>query len=211
VRLATRASVDTVHAWSAGLDAPAVVLATGSTPHTTGWYAMRPELDMIPGADQPHVYDVWNALSGALDHARHVVVVDGRGYYQSSDVVEHLAGRGVRVSAVSSTGAFAEGLERNDRPAFVAAARRGGVTFHAWCTVQSIDASAVRLSDALTGTEHTIDEVDAVVLSLGSTPNDELARLLAGSGLAISAIGDCVTPRGVEHALFDGHRIARTL
>ncbi|HZP31699.1 MAG TPA: FAD-dependent oxidoreductase, partial [Acidimicrobiia bacterium] len=141
VRLGVEATADLVRGFGG-----AVVLATGSTPAPDGWYAARPELDAIPGADRPDVFSCWDALDGAVDDRTHVVVVDGRGYYQSTDVVEYLAGRGQRVSAVSSTGAFAEGIERNDRPSFVAAARRGGVEFHAWCVVDRIDERAVHLT-----------------------------------------------------------------
>ena len=55
------------------------------------------------------------------------------------------------MSAVCSTGAFAEGIERNDRPSFVAAAHAGGVGVHAWCVVDAIEAGAVRLTDTLNG------------------------------------------------------------
>jgi NADPH-dependent 2,4-dienoyl-CoA reductase/sulfur reductase-like enzyme len=213
VRLDTPATADLVRSFAGaapGGDA-AVVLATGSIPAPDGWYAARPDLDAIPGSDLPHVFGVRDALEGAIDDRRHVVVVDGRGYYQSSDVVEYLAARGQRVSAVSSTGPFAEGLERNDRPSFVAAARRGGVEFHGWCVVDAVEDHAVRLTDTLTGSELTLDGVDAVVLSLGDRVDDTLQRALAGTGLDVHSIGDCVAPRGVEHALFEGHRLARAL
>jgi 2,4-dienoyl-CoA reductase-like NADH-dependent reductase (Old Yellow Enzyme family)/thioredoxin reductase len=221
VRLGVEASAELVYGFAAGAgaggdDRPAVVLATGSIPVPDGWYAARPDLDAIPGSGLPHVHSVRQALGGAVDDRRHVVVVDGRGYYQSSDVVEYLAARGQRVSAVSSTGAFAEGLERNDRPSFVAAARRGGVEFHAWCVVDGIEAGAVRLTDTLTGSGRVLGGVDAVVLSLGDRVDDALWLALGdtdlvGNRLDVHRIGDCVAPRGVEHALFEGHRAGRAL
>ena len=166
---------------------------------------------MIPGAGAGHVFSCWEVLEGVVDTCDHVVVVDGRGYYQSSDVVEYLAQQGVRVSAVSSTGAFAEGIERNDRPAFVAAARAAGVEFHGWCVVDAIEARSVLLTDILSGAPRVLDHVDAVVLSLGSAVNDALFRELDGSGPELHRIGDCVAPRGVEHALFEAHRVGREL
>ncbi len=215
VRLGTPATAATVREFDAVHPRAGVILATGSTPAPRGWYAARPDLAMIPGADAGHVFSCWQALSGAVDGCAHVVVVDGRGYYQSSDVVEYLAQRGLRVSAVCSTGAFAEGIERNDRPSFVAAARAGGVEFHAWCTVDSIEADAVRLTDSLTGATRLVTGVDAVVLSLGSAVNDslyrELDRELRDDAVDVHRIGDCVAPRGVEHALFEAHRAARAI
>lgn len=211
VRLATSATRETILDLVTARPNAAVVLATGSTPFTRGWYAARPDLDMIPGAELAHVFTCWQALDGSLDGAEHVVVVDGRGYYQSSDVVEYLVEHGVRVSALCSTAAFAEGIERNDRPSFVAAARRGRVAFHPLSAVEAIERSAVRFVDTSTGDERRIDDVDAVVLSLGSDTNDALFRELRGSGIELHRIGDCVAPRGVEHAVFEGHRLARRL
>jgi hypothetical protein len=211
VRLGTPATASVVRDFGARHEHPAVVLATGSTPTPRGWYAPRPDLDMIPGAGAGHVFSCWEALEGAVDACDHVVVVDGRGYYQSSDVVEYLAQQGVGVSAVSSTGAFAEGIERNDRPAFVAAARAAGVEFHGWCVVDAIEARSVLLTDILSGAPRVLDHVDAVVLSLGSAVNDALFRELDGGGPELHRIGDCVAPRGVEHALFEAHRVGREL
>jgi 2,4-dienoyl-CoA reductase-like NADH-dependent reductase (Old Yellow Enzyme family)/thioredoxin reductase len=211
IRLGTPATASVVRDFAARHENAAVVLATGSTPVPRGWYAPRPDLEMIPGAGAGHVFSCWDALAGTVDACDHVVVVDGRGYYQSSDVVEYLAQQGVRVSAVSSTGAFAEGIERNDRPAFVAAARAAGVEFHGWCVVDAIEARSVLLTDILSGAPRVLDHVDAVVLSLGSAVNDALFRELDGDGPELHRIGDCVAPRGVEHALFEAHRVGREL
>ena len=211
VRLGELVTAGGIRRFVAANPASAVVLATGSTPAPTGWYAARPDLGTIPGSDAPNVFSCRQALEGAVDDCEHVVVVDGRGYYQSSDVVEYLAPRIRRVSAVCSTGTFAEGIERNDRPSFVAAARAEGVEFHAWCVVDAIEAGAVRLTDTLSGTTRLLADVDAVVLSLGDAVNDALYRELDGDGLELQRIGDCVAPRGVEHALFEGHRVGRLL
>lgn len=189
----------------------AVVVATGSRPRRTGWYPPMAHLDQIPGADGPQVHTVWEALQGALDGCAHVVVVDGCTYYQSSDPVERLGAMGVRVSAVSSTPSFAEGLERNDRPAFAAAARAAGVTFYPSSVVTAIEAGRVRLLDTLHGRPFDIEAVDAVVLSLGNDVVDGLFHHLRATGREVHRVGDCVAPRGIEHALVEAQRVARSL
>lgn len=211
VRLASALDTSALEAWASGHERPAVVVATGSTLSASAWYPPRPELDSLPGADLAHVIDPVQALSGAIDQARHVVVIDGRGYYQSTDVVEYAAQIGLRISAVSATATFGEGIERNDKPSFFAATRKGGVEFHPSCVVAAIEPDRVRLIDSLTGRERAIDAVDAVVVSLGSTPNDLLLRTPTLAGIDVIGIGDCVAPRGVEHAIFEAHRRARDL
>ena len=186
VRLGELVTAGGIRRFVAANPGSAVVLATGSTPAPTGWYAARPDLGTIPGSDAPHVFSCRQALEGAVDDCEHVVVVDGRGYYQSSDVVEYLAPRIRRVSAVCSTGAFAEGIERNDRPSFVAAARAGGVEFHAWCVVDAIEAGAVRLTDTLSGTARVLRGRRRASSSRSAdTVNDALFRELDGDGLEL--------------------------
>ena len=207
VRLGTRVSADDL----AAVPGAAIVLATGSTPFTQGFYPPRPDLDALPGSHLSHVVDVWAALSGALDSCRHVAVIDGRGYYQSSDAVEYFAERGIAVTAIAHTGYFAEGLDRNDRPAFVAAARDGGVRFVLNRVVNAITEHSIALTDTLSGAAEEVHGADAVVLSLGARPNDGLYHELRLRGADVRRIGDAVTPRGVEHAVYDGHLVARGL
>jgi len=192
-------------------DGGVALIATGSRPRRVGWYAALPHLEHIPGADLAVVYTTWDVLRGELDGRRHVVVVDGCGYYQSSDPVEWLAGRGVRVTAVSTTASFAEGIEHNDRPAFVAATRAGDVTFRPSSLVTAIEPDRVRLSDVISGTESVVEDVDAVVLSIGSDVVDGLYHELRADGVDVRRIGDCLAPRGIEHAVFEAHRVAREL
>lgn len=189
----------------------AAVVATGSRPRRAGWYPALPHLDGIPGADGPGVHTVWDAMQGTLDGCDHVVVVDGCTYYQSSDPVERLAALGVRVSAVSSTAVFAEGLERNDRPSFAAAARAGGVEYHPSSVVTALEERRVHLLDTLHGRPVVIEDVDAVVLSFGNDVVDDLYHGLREAGCEVYRVGDCLVPRGIEHALVEAHRVARAL
>jgi NADPH-dependent 2,4-dienoyl-CoA reductase/sulfur reductase-like enzyme len=213
VQLGTTATRATLAEFARAAPDGMILLATGSTPFAQGWYPARPDLPMLPGADQPHVFTIWQALDGAVDDCRHVAVIDGRGYYQSSDVVEYLSQQRIRTSAICSTAAFAEGIERNDRPSFAAAARQNRVEFHPYCVVEAITERTVRMVDTLTGEERTVDDVDAVVVSLGSSPNDDLLRgsMQERLGIDVIAIGDCVAARGIEHAIFEGHRAGRRI
>ncbi len=194
----------------AGDPGAAVVIATGSVPSPLGWYAPRPDRPSIPGADSPHVHSVLDVLDGRLDHAGHVVVVDGRSYYQSSDVVEHLTAKGVRVTAVSATAGFAEGIERNDRPSFMRVMQSPTVAHLPYRVVDRVEGRTVGLQSLLGGEPEAI-ECDAVVLSLGNDIRDGLYHDLSGAEFEVVRVGDCVTARGVEHAVYDGHRIGRAL
>jgi 2,4-dienoyl-CoA reductase-like NADH-dependent reductase (Old Yellow Enzyme family) len=188
----------------------AVVIATGSWPRVRGLYPPMPHLDMIPGSDVAPLHSVWDVLEGRLDNARHVVVIDATGYHQSGDALEYLAEHGVRTDAVAHASLVAAGIDGNDRPDFDAALR-GRVGFHLSSVVERFGPGVVEVRNLLTGATSRIEDVDAVVMSIGSDVCGSLFDSLRGEGVEVHRIGDCVTPRGVEHALHEGHRLGREL
>ncbi|HEV7680393.1 MAG TPA: FAD-dependent oxidoreductase [Candidatus Dormibacteraeota bacterium] len=187
-----------------------VVVATGSRPRVCGWYPPMPHLDGIPGADTAPLFSTWDVLDGRLDGAAHVVVVDATAYNQSGDVLEYLAEHGVRTDAVAHAPLLAAGIEWNDRADFDAALR-GRIGMHLSTVVERLHPDAVELRNLLSGERSRIDGVDAVVLSIGNDVVDSLYDALRGDGIEAHRIGDCVTPRGVEHAIHEGHRLGRKL
>jgi 2,4-dienoyl-CoA reductase-like NADH-dependent reductase (Old Yellow Enzyme family) len=214
LRLSTEVDAKLVEA----LRPDAVVIATGSMPrvdrpdgHPGHWSASSHEGLGIPGAALAHVYTPWDVLEGRLDDAHHVVLLDGNGYYQSSDPLEHLLGRGARVSALSLLGIFAADMLYNDRPSFVASLRDKPVTFHPFTTITEIHRDKVDALDTQTGRAFTMSDVDAVVLSVGSIPRNALYYELRARVEDLHRIGDCVTPRRVEHAHFEGRRASCAL
>ena len=50
-----------------------------------------------------------------------------------------------------------------------------------------------------------------VVFATPGRADDALVAALAGSAPELHAIGDCYTPRDVEAAILEGHRIGRAL
>ncbi len=194
----------------------AVVVATGSMPRSDHppadhWSASQHQPLGIPGADLPHVYTPWDVLQGRLEGANHVVLLDGNGYYQSSDPLEYLLEQGTKITALSTLGIFAADMLYNYRPQFVDLLRGRPVSFHPWTSITRIGSDSVDLSDSQTGQTSTVHEVDAVVLSVGSVPRNGLYYELRDHNVELHRIGDCVTPRRVEHAHYERHRVGREL
>jgi 2,4-dienoyl-CoA reductase-like NADH-dependent reductase (Old Yellow Enzyme family) len=215
IRLGHVATADSVLA--EGPDA--VVIATGSVPRVESGGALLPGQHSVStpdglgivGADRANVLTPWDVLLGRADDASHVVVYDDAGYYQSSDPLEYLAARGTRVTAVSTFAAFAADILYNDRPSFTELMHRSDVTFLTPVRVKEITDRRVVGTDTQTGRPVAVDDVDAVVLSVGQVPINALFYELQGRGVEVHRIGDCVTPRRVEHAHFEGHKVGREL
>ena len=60
-------------------------------------------------------------------------------------------------------------------------------------------------------TARVIEGIDTVVLAAGGKADDRLYEELRGRVPELHAIGDCLQPRDVEAAVYDGHRVARAI
>jgi hypothetical protein len=187
-----------------------VVVATGSRPRVRGWYPPMPHLDAIPGSDEAPLVSTWEVLEGGVDGRHRVVVIDATGYHQSGDTLEYLAARGIRTEAVTHAPLVAAGVDVNDRPDFDAALR-GRIGFHLSTVVERLGPDFVELRNLLSGERTRLDGVDAVVPSIGMDVCDSLYHALCGSGVEVHRVGDALTPRGVEHAIHEGHALGRAL
>ena len=196
----------------------AVIVATGSAPITkhglpTDNRSVNPADPIrIPGVEYDHVMSGADVLvGGRADACRHVVVVDNVGYYQSSDPFEYLADRGIKVTGVTVLGQFAVDMLYNDRPWFLERIRGKDVAFHVFSHPTRIGEDSVEMMNNETGRPFTIDGVDGVVLSWGSVPRNALWYDLDGRVPELYRVGDCITPRRVEHAFYEAHKAARAI
>ena len=195
-----------------------LVVATGSQPTTESkfgaayiWGPTLARTPGIPGADRDHVHNPWDVLTGRLDDRRHVVIIDGVGFHQSSDPLEYLAAKGTKITALATGGYFAADLLYNDRPNFLGLLKDKDVTFHSLSVIKEIGADSVTVTSYESGKDFLVEDVDGVVLSLGNVSNGALFHAMEGRVPEIHRIGDCVTPRRVEHAHFEGHKIGRLI
>ncbi len=74
-----------------------------------------------------------------------------------------------------------------------------------------ISGSTVTLFDKLMKTERKIEGVDNVVWIGNNRPNDELYFELKSLGLNIRRIGDCVAPRSIDYAIWEGEQVGRAI
>jgi len=197
VRLRVEATAELVLA-----EAPeAVIIATGSHPY----------LPPLPGADGKHVVTDRDVLLGQALVGDRVVLVDDVHTQQALSTAEFLLDRGKRVEVVSRL--FYPGQEigiTSIVPLYTRLFAKGVVlTPHA--ELRAIEGSTVVVANVYSGAERRIEGVDTVVLAMGSRATDHLYRTLKGRVADLHAVGDCVAPRGVHHALLEGTRAARAI
>jgi hypothetical protein len=86
-----------------------------------------------------------------------------------------------------------------------------GLEYRLNCWASGIEGDRVALFNLYTGAQDTIDDVDTVVLATGPTANDELYHALKGQFADVRRIGDCVAPRKLDHAIYEGELAGREL
>jgi len=195
VRLNTAADVETVLA----LQPDAVVIATGS----------RPKRLEIAGG--PPALTVHEALDGACNTARSVVVYDNEGFNRPSVAADYLSARNTTVyylspqSRLSITG---DGMLLEEMTVRL---QERGVVFTLGEEIIQWDAPGkLRVRNLADTSEHVL-EVDAVVALIGSEPINALADGLRSHVLELHVIGDAQDPKTVEQATLQGATLARLL
>jgi 2,4-dienoyl-CoA reductase (NADPH2) len=181
----------------------AVVVATGSHPGPRYF---------PPGADQAHVLDVWQVLSGEHQIGQNVVVVDGLGFHQATSVAEWLAESGRKVEFL--TGGLYAGGDLGltlDLEMWSSRARKYGITLTPNVYLQEIGPDYVQAANNYSGQPHRVENVDTVVLALPNVACDTLYHELKGRVKELHRVGDCIAPRRAQAAIFDGTRVGREL
>jgi dimethylamine/trimethylamine dehydrogenase len=196
-----------------------VVVATGARWAADGLNFVTHE--PIPGADASlaHVLTPEQVmLEGKTPPGERVLVYDAEGYFVASGLAEKLAAEGCSVELVTPHERIAPVCDETlEGPLLRQHLHSVGVRGRTGTTVTAIEPGRVAAADEFGGAVEL--EADAVVLVTQRRSNDELylelkagADTLADEGIeALYRIGDCVAPRIIAEAIFDGHRLGREI
>jgi mycofactocin system FadH/OYE family oxidoreductase 2 len=201
-----RLGVEATAAVVEGLGADGVVVATGAVPSRTGFSSVSPLVDRLPGVDQEHVLTVWDVLLDAKPAGRRVVVLDDDGTRMAAGVTEVLLDRGCDVQLVSRWPAlFPSTLTTLDMAHLYGRLLGKGLSYrlNSWAT--EVNGSSVGVVNLYTGAAESIDGIDTVVLATGAKANDALYFELKGRVGNLHRIGDCLAPRKLDHAVYEGY------
>lgn len=183
----------------------AVVLATGSS-------MVKPFY--IPGADQGNVFTAVEVLEGMARVGQKVLVYyDWQGQAAIS-AAELLANQGKEVEIVTPMLFVGQDLDPGSiDPLYQRLAANKGVTctFTPCTSVTQIEGEIVHLKNILSLQPQTRYSVETVVLSTPAKANDDLYFALKGRISELYRIGDCLAPRNVDMAIYEGEIVGRKL
>ncbi|MBA3236076.1 MAG: FAD-dependent oxidoreductase [Chloroflexi bacterium] len=181
-----------------------VVVATGAGPR-------RPEMELT---GSPVLLDAWEILRGATVPDGRIVVADWRCDWIGLGLAELLAERGHRVTLGVDGYMPGQRIQQYVRDAMTASVARLGVEVLPLVRPFGYDGTAVFFQHVLTGEAVVVEDVAALVLAQGHDPVDALLTALGEPGAydgEVHGIGDCLAPRTVEEAVFDGLRVATAI
>jgi dimethylamine/trimethylamine dehydrogenase len=195
-----------------------VIVATGSRWSGEGLQAGTHE--PIEGASDstPHVLTPEQVMEGKRPAGSRVVVYDAEGYFVAPGIAEVLAAEGFEVTLVTSLETVSPISDLTlEGPMLRQHLHEVGVSMERGITLLSVEPGRVVGEDEFE--EPWSLEADGVVLVTQQVSDEALYLELAGDpdGLrdagieAVYRIGDCVAPRMISEAIFDGHRLAREI
>jgi dimethylamine/trimethylamine dehydrogenase len=196
-----------------------VVVATGARWATDGLNFVTHE--PIPGADAslPHVLTPEQVMLDAkAPLGERVLVLDADGYFMAAGVAEKLAGDGFSVEIVTPHEKVAPVCDETlEGPLLRRHLHEVGIRQRTGTMLAAIERGRVRATNEFG--EPLELEADAVVLVTQRLSDDALylelkadGDTLADEGIeGVFRIGDCVAPRIIAEAIFDGHRLAREI
>ena len=188
------------------LAADGVIVATGARPSRTGFSSVMPLTEELPGVTQDNVLTGWDVLLQTRPAGTKVVLLDDDGTRYAAGVAEVLLDRGCEVELVSRWPAlFPTTLTTLDMAHLYGRLLGKGLAYrlNVWAT--AIEDDRVSIVNLYTGGPETIEGVDTVVLAAGSKADDGLYFALKDRVPELHRIGDCVAPRKLDHAIYEGY------
>ena len=168
----------------------------------------------IPGADAslPHILTPEQVmLAGKRPPGPRVLVLDCEGYFMGAGMAELLRAHGHEVELMTSCEKVAPLCDETlEGPLLRRHLHDLGVHMRAETWVTRIEPGGVAAETELGETFEL--EADAVVLVTQRVSHERLYLELAAAGAGgVYRIGDCVAPRLLADAIWDGHRLGREI
>jgi 2-enoate reductase len=184
---ATRENIDK-------LNPDVVFVATGS----------QPLVPRIEGIDKEFVITAVDFLQGKKQVGDNVAVIGGGAI--GAETALHMAQMGKKVTLIEMLGYIAADVFDESRKLLLLQMDKFGVT-------QLLESKVTEFTDGgvifETRSGNREIKVDTVVLALGLRPETRLLDELSQTGRKVVAIGDCVAPRKILEAIWEGYRRAR--
>ena len=173
----------------------AVILAAGSRPH-------MPPVEGEAG-QLVHAVDI---LAGRAEAGSSVVVYDWMGDWTGCGIAEKLAAEGAHVRLAVNHHCAAASIQTYIRFETVARLHRLGVEVIPWLRLYGADGRTAYFIHTPSREAVTMEEVDTLVVNAPNRQEDGLVAVLEEMRVAHHLVGDALSPRTAEEAVYEGMR-----
>ena len=206
VRLNTTADIESVHE----VGADHVILASGSTWRTDGFSAVLAARPAIPGLERIRVLNPLQAIEDPSACGENVVIIDDTGEYLALGLAELLANAGKKVEVVSSKLFLGDNTLFNlDVGHLYPRLYAQGVTLTPQHIVAEVNSDGVVLNRIWDGAARVVPAQSLVTVMLRDSDTALLPQLEAQ--FDVTAVGDCLAPRRVDEAIYEGEMAGRAV
>jgi ribulose 1,5-bisphosphate synthetase/thiazole synthase len=185
------------------LNADVVVIATGCEPVSHPY----------PGEyGPPTVLSVWDVLKGSYPWGEKILFIDEIGNHSTLACVELLAEQGGKVDLVTNDLFVGIGIATLGDLYFTRQRLlQKGVTFQTDIAVDKIEDRKVFAKNVFTNTQIIYEGYDTIIAAADFVAVDQLYHNLKGKVHELYRVGDCVAPRGIEMAIYEGEKVGSRL
>lgn len=172
----------------------AVILASGSRPRL-------PELEVGEGIE---LLSAAQVVAGARPAGARVVIYDWLADWTGVGLAEKLAGEGCHVRLAVNGICPAAAIQNYVRDAAIARLHRLGVEMLPFLRLYGAEERTAYFLHTAAQEPVVLEEVDSLIVVYPNEPADELAAAARGLGLETHLIGDALSPRTAEEAVYEG-------
>jgi len=176
----------------------AVIVATGA----------KPRAGEIEGVETGHVVNAWQVIRNEVNVGSSVVIADWRCDWIGMGLAEKLARSGCQVRLAVDGYMPGQRIHQYVRDHWLGELQKLNVEVIPLARLYGVDGETVYLQHATSGEPIVLEGVNTLVASLGHERVHDLEDELEGYVGEVHLIGDCLTPRTAEEAVFEGLKVA---
>lgn len=182
-----------------------VIIATGATPY-------RPDIDnTMDIAEDVHAVDAWQILRGEVNPGTNVVIADWRCDWIGVGLAEKLALEGCSVRLMVDGEMLGQNLQMYLRTHWAGVMHKLGINVTLYARLFGADGQTVYFHHNGSGAAIICEDVNTLVIAQGHKPATTLEDEMRGLNIETHLIGDCLSPRSAEEAIFEGLVAARKI
>jgi hypothetical protein len=182
-----------------------VIIATGASP-------FRPEQDLqMEISEDVHTVDAWQVLRDEVETGANVVIADWRGDWIGVGLAEKLRRDGCSVKLCVNGEMLGQNLQLYLRTHWAGVMHKLGVQVIPFARLFGASGDTVYFYHNASGEAILCENTDTLVMAQGHKPETAVEQMLKGLPIETHLVGDCVSPRSAEEAVYEGLMAARQI